>query len=892
MTDVLMTPDQWRAVKAIVAEALDLPESERVAFLALRCGDDVSLRTEAGSLLESSMTAIDRFETPLLTQPALHALLADATEPGGSFVGDRIGAYRILEEIGRGGMGAAYLAERADDAFTRRVAIKLIKRGMDTDAILRRFLHERQILASLSHPNIATLLDGGTTDDNRPYFVMEYVDGLPISDYCDRNRLSLPARLGLFLAVCDAVAHAHDKRVIHRDLKPGNILVTHDGVVKLLDFGIAKLLDPDRSPHTADQTSAAPAMTLEYASPEQVRGQAATPATDVYSLGILLYELLTGENPQRIPGQSVREAEGVICDVQPPLPSTSVHDAQATSRGLTRETLRRRLRGDLDAITLKALEKEPSRRYESVRALAEDIRRHLAGQPILTRGALSRMLWRRLHPIVARPVTAAAITALLVAGGLYVTTPRPLPVESGLTSIAVLPLEAEDAASPDADVVAEGITDNLIRRLSGVSALTVIGRDSVYRVATRQTNPREAGRELGVHAVLMGKLAERGGTLTLDVELTDVRNGARLWTEQFVRPMADVQFLQAELAAAIVDRLRVRVSAIEHTRAARRESANPEAYQLYLKGRYFSNKRTSEDFRKSINYLQGATERDPSFALAHVGIADAYALLTEYDGAAAAETYSLAKAAVTRALALDDELAEAHASLANILKHYEWDWAGAEEQFKRAIELEPRYPTAHQWYAELLSNVGRHEEAMAEIRRAIDLDPLSLIANAVHANLLYFARQYESSIEMCQRVLDMDRNFPEVYVYLKRSYEQTGQYALSIDARQMRRRLLGLDDRRTPQLHAAAAATTLRDYWKNRLDQELIEGRLEGLLPFEMAEILAQAGQPARALDWLERACNEHDFSMLTMRVAPNLDPLRSHPRFQALLGRSCRVGN
>lgn len=890
MTDVLMTPDQWRAVKAIVAEALELPESERIAFLALRCGDDVSLRTEAGSLLESSMTAIDRFEAPLLTQSALHALLGDINEPEGAFVGYRIGAYRIIGEIGRGGMGAAYLAERADDAFTRRVAIKLIKRGMDTEAILRRFLHERQILASLNHPNIATLLDGGTTGDDRPYFVMEYVDGLPISEYCDRNRLPIPERLRLYLAVCDAVAHAHDNRVIHRDLKPGNILVNNEGIVKLLDFGIAKVLDPDRGVHTVEQTAAAPAMTLEYASPEQVRGQAVTPATDVYSLGILLYELLTGENPQRLSGQTVREVERIICDAPAPPPSTTPRDEHASSRSLTRDSLRRHLRGNLDAIALRALEKEPSRRYASVSALAEDVRRHLAGHPILAGNRLRERYRRRFRHAVTRPAAAAALVGLAVIGALYLLPSRTSPAVSAIDSIAVLPLLAVTADSPNAEIVAEGITENVTRRLSRLSQLTVIGRESAHRVVSRQMDPRAAGRALGVHAVLTGTLAESAGSLTLDAQVTDVRDGSRLWAEQFVRPMSDLQFLQAELAAAVVDQLHLRVSPTEKTLAARRESVDPEAYTSYLKGRYFWNKRTPEDFRKSIQHFKEATDRDPSYALAYVGLADAYALLTEYHAAPARETYALANRAVTRALTLDDELAEAHASLAYIRTFYEWDWAGAETEFKRALELEPRYATAHQWYAELLSAMERHDEAIAEIRRATDLDPLSLIAHSVHANLLYFGRRYDASIEMCRRVIDMDRNFPEVYEYLKRSYDQTGQYRLSIDARQTRRRLLGLDAALTPALRAAAAASTSREYWQGRLEQELTEGKEEGLLPFEMAEILAQAGQTAHALDWLERACRDNDFMMLNVRVAPNLDPLRSHPRFKAVLGRSCRV--
>jgi len=884
-----MTGDRWRTVKGIVGDALALPESQRAALIDARCGADESLRREVESLLASAITAAPLLEAPVLTTAALHAVLTEA-EGTAAFIGRRVGAYRIVSEIGRGGMGAAFLGERADQAFTRRVAIKLIKRGMDTDAILRRFLHERQILASLNHPNIATLLDGGTTDDERPYFVMEYVDGLPIDDFCTRRRLSIPERLKLFLALCGAVAHAHEKRVIHRDLKPSNVLVTQEGVLKLLDFGIAKLLDSERGLHTRAQTTTAPAMTPEYASPEQVRGDAVTPATDVYSLGVLLYELLAGCNPQRAAGRTPHETARAIAEDTPRYPSAAVDERRARSSGLLPDALRRQLSGDLDAIVLTALEKEPQRRYASVKAFADDIQRHLDGVPIVARadGVVARVV-KRLRRTDARVVAAvfagvaALASVLLLARGTF-STPS-------ITSIAVLPLQAAD---PERDLafLAQGITENVIRRLSRLPQIKVIARDSAYRFASREVEPRAAGRDLGVQAVLTGSLTERGGALSLAVDLIDVADGRRVWGERFTRSMTDVQFLQAELAAAISDRLQLRMSPAERTRAARHESVSPEAYQLYLRGRYFWNKRTPEDLRKSVAYFTEATARDPSFALAYAGLADSHVLLSEYHAAPPRDTYAAAKAAVTRALALDGQLAEAHASLAYIRQFYEWDWAGAEAEFTRALELEPRYATAHQWYAEFLSAMGRHDEAVAEIRRATDVDPLSLIANAVHANLLYLARRYEGAIEMCGRVIDLDRNFPEVYEYLKRSYDQIGRYELSIQARQTRRRLLGFDAELTPALRSAAAAADSRSYWRGRLDQELAEGAKEGLQPFEMAEILAQAGETARALDWLERACSDNDFMMLIARVAPNLDPLRSHPRFQALLSRSCRVSS
>lgn len=394
-----MNPELWRRVKELFQQALERPSGERATFVDVAAADDERLRQEVHTLLASHVSATDFLDDPP------RAAAAEVTElhDRASCVGERIGPYRTIRRIGRGGTGSVYLAVRDDDEFQRRVAIKVVRRGMATSDILRRFRSERQILASIGHPNIAHLLDGGSTDDGLPYFVMEYIEGEPITVYCDRNRLSIEERLELFCQVCSAVQVAHQNLVVHRDIKPQNILVSSEGIPKLLDFGIAKLLNPDLSSGSHDPTMLElRVMTPEYASPEQMRGGAITTASDVYSLGVLLYELLTGRRPYRLENLLMSDMEVVVCTTQPSRPSDAVPQSEgeqpaegsapqidpvavAEARGEAPEHLRRALAGDLDNIVLMALRKEANRRYSSVDHFADDIRRHLKGLPVTAR---------------------------------------------------------------------------------------------------------------------------------------------------------------------------------------------------------------------------------------------------------------------------------------------------------------------------------------------------------------------------------------------------------------------------------------------------------------------------------------------------------------------------
>ena len=574
-----MISERWKRVEEIFQAALDRSPDERKQFIAEACAGDEKLCAEIEALVEQYEAAGDFIETPPIARENILSsgswnketvLLDDEHD---RMAGVRIGAYRIVREIGRGGMGAVYLAERDDGQFRKQVAIKLIKRGMDTDFILRRFRNERQILASLDHPNIGRLLDGGTTQDGLPYFVMEYIEGQPLYVYCDNHRLTIRERLRLFCQICSAVSYAHQNLVIHRDIKPGNILVSADGSPKLLDFGIAKLLNPDLAAQTLDPTlTALRLMTPEYASPEQMSGETVTTSTDVYSLGVLLYELLTGQRPYRLRYRSPFEQARAICEEEPQRPSVRVTqidemllinspngeqsaiEAICVARSDTPENLRRELSGNLDNIVLKTLRKAVHERYASVEHLCADITRHLEGRP------------------VSAPFYFPATTRRMASDEEKSPT--------GEKSIAVLPFKllglmaAQDTGSEN--YLGAGLADALITRLSQINRLSVRPTSSIMRYTEADSDPLTAGRELGVPFVLDGRIRRAGEQIRITTQLLDVRNGATVWGEQFDEKFTDVLVLEDRISAHVAEALIPHLTGDERLRISKRSTNSEE----------------------------------------------------------------------------------------------------------------------------------------------------------------------------------------------------------------------------------------------------------------------------------------------------------------------------
>jgi serine/threonine protein kinase/tetratricopeptide (TPR) repeat protein len=779
--------------------------------------------------------------------------------------GRRIGNCELLDEIARGGMGIVYRARQL--TADRLVAVKvLLPQLLHVPGMLRRFRNETQAVAQLDHPGILPIYEVGD-HDGLPFFSMKFAEGGALDRRLPSLQGNWAAIATVMVKVAHAIEHAHERGILHRDLKPANILFDGRGEPMVADFGLAKFRALDRGVTLPASALGSP----NYMAPEQISAQFGEigPACDVYSLGAVLYELLTGRPP--ILGQDALDTMRLV------------PTQQAESGVRTRPDVP----VNLDAIAMKCLAKHPADRYASAKALAEDIERYLGGLPIAARPWRTRLRAPRVRLALAAGVLI--VTAVALVAAVWLMQPRPAAVEA--QGIAVLPFD-NVSGDPEVEYLSDGLTEDIINRLSRVPDLKVIARDSSYQYKDKPIDPQQVGRELGVQSILIGRVVQRGSSLSVTAELVDTRNRRQIWGERYERPARDIQALQGELAQQIATNLRLQFPDGEAAAIGKAYTRNLSAYEAYLKGRYFWNKRTPAAFRTSLDYFRQAIGKDPDFALAYAGLADSYSLLTEYHEVPAAETYGEAKRAIVKALEIDPDLPEARISLAYIHQFYEWDFPAAEREYRRALERNPNYATGHQWYAEYLSAMGRHDEAIAEIRQALAVDPLSLIVNAVEANILYMAGEYDQAIAKAQDIVAMDPNFPEVYEYLKRSYDRKEQYREAITARQMRRRLLGRDARETPALAEAAATTSAQVYWRKRLEQEVEEAKTEGFYPYEFAEIYAQAGDTVRALDWLERACNSHDFMMLSVQVAPNLEPLRDEARYREIVRRGCAVAN
>ncbi|HMJ25973.1 MAG TPA: protein kinase [Pyrinomonadaceae bacterium] len=827
--------------------------------------------------------------------------------------GTRLGRYEIRSPLGAGGMGEVYLA--MDTILDRKVALKILPDDVAANQDrMRRFVQEAKAAATLNHPNIAHIYEIGESQGTH-FIAMEFVDGVTLREKIHRERTELRKLLRYLQHAAEGLAKAHAAGIVHRDLKPDNIMITRDGHAKILDFGLAKLIEPrmaetSESDNPGDaataimQQQSTPGVimgTVGYMSPEQAQGKTSEidQRSDIFSFGCILFEAATGKKP--FAGDSVvKSLHSLIYEPAPPI-----------------KDLNPSAPSDLQRIIRRCLAKDPEERYQTIKDVGielKELRRELhagadfettvpparsetasgtdGGSTVQSTAAGSRSI----SPAVSsaeyvvqglkqhKLFVILALIILIGAVALFAYYQRARNSQVAIESIAVLPFD-NSSSDPDTEYLADGLTESLIYRLSQLPNLKVSPRSVVFHYKGNETDPLKVGRELGVNAVLSGRITQRGDNLNVTAELVDVRNNKLLWGERYDRKTSELMATQREMAAEIVDKLRLQVSRNDKAISKHYTESN-EAYQLYWKGRFYWAKRTEEGLKKSIEYFNQAVEKDPNFALAYSGLADSYVLQGAQDAGGSlppGDALPKGKAAALKAIAIDGALAEPHVSLAHIAYHYDRDWNAAEREFKRAIELNPNYVLAHQWYGLFLAWDGRPDEAVTEARRARDLDPLSLAANMCFGWVLVINRREDQGIEELRKTIELDPNFMIAHHRLGLGYEQKGMYNEAIAEFQKVRELSGGKPIAITALARAYAASGKRAEAQRAIAELQQLAKREYVSPAMTACIYAALGDKERAFEWLDKADKEHDQFLPRLKTDPRFDNLRSDPRFQEL---------
>ncbi len=825
--------------------------------------------------------------------------------------GTRLGRYEIRAHIGTGGMGEVYQA--VDVELERTLALKILPAEFANDpGRMRRFIQEARAASGLNHPNILTIyeIDHQHTP---PFIATEYIDGLTLRRRIKAGPLPIDDVVETAIQIASALEAAHEAGIVHRDVKPENVMLRRDGYVKVLDFGLARTTEQHEvSTEAATLVNTEVGMivgTASYMSPEQARGQRVDGRSDIFSLGMVIYEMVAGRSP--FIGATNSDIVASILKEQPP-----------RLRDLYSETP-----VELERIVDRALTKDKDQRYQTAADLLADLKRlkhnlEFASQNTTTESAPATLsagaataampariatldqpaapstdasaigpalVWRR-H--LLRNAILIAIPIIVVAIYLYYARKA-----RAVESIAVLPFtysnsEQADALGPEANWLSDGITESIINDLSHVPNLKVIARSSVFRYKGQNIDPQVIGNELKVNAVVTGRIVQIGDTLSVQTELVDVRNQTQLWGEKYRRKVADVIDLPEDISREISEGLKLELSGDTRKQLVKRYTANPQAYELYWKGRYHWNQRKSDDINQAIKYFQDAIKLDPQYALAYTGLADCYVLGSVLQ-LSPKQAMPLALDATQKALSIDDQLAEAHTSLAKIKLSYAWDWPGAEAEFKQAIQLNPGYATAHQWYGVYLSEMGRHDESIRERTTAQELDPLSLSIATGLGRALFWARRYDDSIQHLQAALPKDPNYSDTYWSFGLAYEQKHMYPEAIAAFQKAIDLsksAEVEEGKPEMLaclgHAYAIAGKQSEARATIEKLMKVAGPKTYISSYGVSLIYVALGDKDSAFQWLERAYQERDENFIHLKVDPRLDPLRSDARFQELIRR------
>ncbi|MGI8567374.1 MAG: protein kinase domain-containing protein [Pyrinomonadaceae bacterium] len=877
----MMTPERWQRIERVLQAALAREPAERAALLDSECVGDSGLREEVESLLASAQQSDGFLKANALEDAAL--LLEDASSDG-SILGRHVGPYSIEKQLGTGGMGAVYLAQ--DVRLGRKVALKLLDPGLTGDASARaRFLREARLASALDHPNICTIHEVGEAR-GRPYIAMQYVEGETLRQLFRGRPLKLDSLLSVTLQVADALATAHEQGIIHRDIKAGNIIVTPGGRAQVLDFGLAKLLERAEGEAETHLTMTGQVMgTPASMSPEQARGQRVDHRSDIFSFGCVLYEMATGQIPFK--GKSRADVISALL-TQPHAPAAELNKA---------------IPARLSAVIDRALAKEPTERYQSVREMIADLRQvvaeaggldHLFSSSGVPRGMLPLVPPRRsgLFGVLGYRVqsrTAAVVLAvgvlLLAALTLAIYSSRPAPPPAPIKSIAVLPFKPLGTEGRD-EALELGMADTLIARLSNIREIDVRPISAVHKYTGLEQDAVAAGREQKVDAVLDGHIQKAGEKVRVTVRLLRVEDGASLWADKFDEKMTDIFAVQDSISERMAGALAVTLAGEERKRLTKHHTENAEAYQLYLNGRYHLNRLTDDGFQKGRDYFQQAIDRDPNYALAYAGLADAYQRLSGWNALAPKDGFPRAREAALKAIELDEGLAEAHTALGVVKFLYDWDFVGAEGEFKRAVEINRSSSDARQMYGLYLSAMGRFDEALVEMRRAQELDPLSLEKVAGTGDILYQQRHYDHAIEQYRRALEMEPNSGFAHWALGNVYVHKGLYEEAIAEYQKAIPLSGDSPDELASLGNAYALSGKRREAQAVIDDLKERSKRRYISPTIIAFIYAGLSEKDEAFAQLDKAYDGRDFILVFLKVDPTFDRLRSDPRFAELVRR------
>jgi serine/threonine-protein kinase len=749
-------------------------------------------------------------------------------------VGTRLGSFEILAPLGAGGMGEVYRAR--DSRLDREVAVKVLPEKLASDAsALARFEREAKAVAALSHPNILAIHEFNR-DGETHYVVMELLEGESLAERLVLGPLPWRTAAEIAVGIAEGLSAAHAKGIVHRDLKPQNLFLTRDGRVKILDFGLARREpgpETQSVSHALTQESTTPGTvlgTVGYMSPEQVRGDPVDLRTDLFSLGCVVHEMLTGQRAFR--RRTPAETMAAILNEEP---GERAGSGSAFPQGLAQ-------------VAGRCLEKNAENRFQSARDLQFALKQVLAG--------------------IVEPSSGSS-------GGR----------RAAIESIAVLPF-ANISGDPDAEYLSDGIAESIIHGLARLPRLRVMARSTISRFKGREADPQNVGRELGVRAVLAGRVFHRGDSLVVKVELVDGRDGSQIWGENYNRNFSDILTIEQEIAREISEKLRLRLTGEEAQQLTRRATENTEAYRLYLRGRFYCEKRSEDGLRRAIELFQQAINEDPDYALAYAGIAEGYDFLGYYGYRTPAESFPKAKAAASRALEIDPSLSEALAARGVARFHFDRDWTGSEEDFRAAIAASPSYANVHQYLANLLAAMGRFDEALAEVSRAEEIDPLSLPAKTSRGLCLFYARRCDEAVKGLEAALEMDPTFAPARNVLAWNFAQAGMPERAIEEE---RRAVDASGR---GMFYLGNLGYLYAFAGHPAEAEEIRGELEAMSrqryvsAYMLALIEAALGEGDRSFQLLEEALRSGDWLINLLRVDSRIDPLRSDPRFTDLIRR------